>query len=175
MFSTFDVVTTGAAICLIAVGVYAVQLQTFGTERSQSATVAGAAGLQVVTNDSGQSPVEDSAPLINTNQYPTMITDIKAGAGATAHTGDTVAVHYVGQLQDGTEFDNSHKRGAPIEFTLGAGMVIAGWDEGIVGMQVGGERKLVIPPEKAYGAAGIPGVIPPHATLVFTTELVEIK
>ncbi|MCA9368626.1 FKBP-type peptidyl-prolyl cis-trans isomerase, partial [Candidatus Kaiserbacteria bacterium] len=88
--------------------------------------------------------------------------------------GDTVAVHYVGNLQGGAEFDNSRKRGTPFEFTVGKGMVIEGWDKGLVGMQVGGQRALVIPPEMAYGEQGI-GPIPPNSTLVFMIELVEIK
>jgi peptidylprolyl isomerase len=88
--------------------------------------------------------------------------------------GDVVSVHYVGTLQNGTEFDNSKKRGAPFEFKVGGGQVIAGWEEGLVGMQVGGQRVLVIPPEKGYGANGI-GPIPGNATLVFSIELLEIK
>jgi FKBP-type peptidyl-prolyl cis-trans isomerase len=85
-----------------------------------------------------------------------------------------VSVHYIGTLQDGTEFDNSKKRGAPFEFKVGEGRVIAGWEEGLVGMQVGGQRVLVIPPEKAYGSNGV-GPIPGNATLVFSIELLEIK
>ena len=88
--------------------------------------------------------------------------------------GDTVSVHYVGTLQNGTEFDNSNKRGAPFEFTVGGGQVIKGWDEGLVGMRVGGQRILVIPSDMAYGEKGI-GPIPGGATLVFSIELIAIK
>ncbi len=103
-----------------------------------------------------------------------VIDDIKYGTGEEVKEGDTVAVHYIGTLQSGQEFDNSHKRGEPLQFTVGAGQVIEGWDKGLVGMKVGGHRVLVIPPEMAYGERGI-GPIPGNATLVFAIELVEIK
>lgn len=105
-----------------------------------------------------------------------VIDDIRAGQGATALKGKLVSVHYTGHLTDGTKFDSSYDRGQPIDFHLGAGEVIAGWDQGIEGMKVGGKRKLTIPPELAYGARGTPGgPIPPNATLVFDVELVGVK
>jgi FKBP-type peptidyl-prolyl cis-trans isomerase FkpA len=104
------------------------------------------------------------------------IDEVKAGSGVTATKGKTVSVHYTGRLTDGTKFDSSYDRGQPIDFPLGAGVVIKGWDQGIEGMQVGGKRKLTIPPELAYGARGTPGgPIPPNATLVFDVELVAVK
>jgi FKBP-type peptidyl-prolyl cis-trans isomerase len=102
------------------------------------------------------------------------ITDTVVGTGQEAKTGDTVSVHYVGTLTDGTEFDQSRKRGQPFKFTLGAGNVIKGWDQGVVGMKVGGKRKLVIPPSLGYGARGAGGAIPPNATLNFDIELMSI-
>lgn len=99
--------------------------------------------------------------------------DITVGSGAGAETGDTVSVNYTGQLEDGTVFDTSVGR-APFSFTLGAGSVIAGWEQGIVGMQVGGKRLLVIPASLGYGAAGY-GPIPGNATLVFEVELLSVK
>ena len=95
------------------------------------------------------------------------------GQGRTAGAGDTVAVHYTGCLTDGTKFDSSRDRGEPIRFVLGTGKVIQGWDEGLQGMQVGGERILRIPPELAYGSRG-GGPIPPNATLLFRVELTEV-
>lgn len=103
------------------------------------------------------------------------ITDLEVGSGPEAASGHTVAVHYTGWLQDGSKFDSSVDRGTPFEFALGGRQVIEGWDRGVVGMKVGGKRKLVIPPELGYGARGAGGVIPPNATLVFEVELLEVK
>jgi FKBP-type peptidyl-prolyl cis-trans isomerase FkpA len=106
--------------------------------------------------------------------------DTRAGSGDTARAGSRVTVHYTGWLHDassadarGAKFDSSKDRGDPFRFDLGAGMVIRGWDEGVQGMQVGGTRVLVIPPELGYGARGAGGVIPPNATLVFEVELLQ--
>jgi len=110
----------------------------------------------------------------NTNE-PLQITDTEVGEGEEAVAGKTVVVHYTGRLEDGTVFDSSHNRGEPFEFPLGAGRVIAGWDQGVVGMKVGGKRTLVIAPEMGYGSQGVPGVIPPNATLIFEVELLEVK
>lgn len=99
--------------------------------------------------------------------------DETVGQGQVAVPGDRVAVHYTGWLPEGTEFDSS-RGGTPFEFTVGAGEVIPGWDEGVAGMREGGVRKLVIPAELAYGDAGAGGVIPPNATLVFEVELLDV-
>lgn len=105
-----------------------------------------------------------------------VVAEVHEGEGAVASKGKTVSVHYTGRLTDGTKFDSSYDRGQPIDFPLGAGVVIKGWDQGIDGMKVGGKRKLTIPPELAYGARGTPGgPIPPNATLVFDVELVAVK
>jgi peptidylprolyl isomerase len=100
--------------------------------------------------------------------------DIAEGTGAEAKPGQKVRVHYTGTLADGKKFDSSRDRGKPFQFTLGAGQVIKGWDEGVAGMKVGGQRKLTIPPELGYGSRGTGGVIPPNATLIFDVELVEV-
>lgn len=107
-------------------------------------------------------------------------TDTKLGNGATAQAGQTATVHYTGWLyiagEKGRQFDSSRTRGQPFAFPLGGGRVIKGWDEGVVGMKVGGQRTLIIPPGLAYGAQGAGGgVIPPNATLIFDVELIDVK
>ena len=103
------------------------------------------------------------------------ITDLTLGEGAEAAAGQTVVVHYRGTLENGKQFDASYDRVTPFSFPLGAGRVIKGWDEGVQGMKVGGKRKLVIPPDLAYGSRGAGGVIPPDATLIFEVELLDVK
>ena len=124
----------------------------------------------------GDSPTEPSS--VKTLQ----IIDVQTGTGATATAGKTVAVHYTGWLYSetaadhhGKKFDSSLDRGAPLEFVLGVGMVIQGWDQGVNGMKVGGKRTLIIPPELAYGSRGAGGAIPPNAALVFDVELLNVR
>jgi FKBP-type peptidyl-prolyl cis-trans isomerase len=112
-------------------------------------------------------PIDPNAKLVST--------DTVVGKGPAAKTGDTVSVHYVGTLTDGKEFDSSRKRNQPFVFTLGQGRVIKGWDQGVVGMKVGGKRKLVIPAVLAYGDRAMGPMIPAGSTLNFDIELVEIK
>lgn len=104
-----------------------------------------------------------------------IVEDIQVGTGAEAVAGRTVVVHYTGTLTDGRKFDSSLDRGKPFSFPLGAGHVIQGWDRGVAGMRVGGRRKLTIPSELGYGARGFSNLIPPHSTLVFDVELLEVR
>ena len=100
--------------------------------------------------------------------------DLKVGTGAEAKPGQTVTVHYRGTLTNGTKFDASYDRGEPFSFSLGAGQVIKGWDQGVAGMKIGGRRKLIIPSELGYGPKGAGEKIPPNATLVFEVELLKV-
>lgn len=104
------------------------------------------------------------------------IEDTVVGEGSEATTGKTVTVHYTGTLYpEGTKFDSSLDSGRPFSFHLGEGQVIEGWEKGVQGMKVGGERTLIIPPKMAYGASGVPGAIPPNATLKFDIKLLDVK
>lgn len=124
-----------------------------------------------VSNQPKSEPTPVAGPVRTTTGL--VYQDYVIGTGPTAAAGDTVRVHYTGWLEDGTEFDSSVGQD-PIEFPLGIGKVIPGWDEGLAGMQVGGKRRLTIPPDIGYGAEGRPPTIPGNATLIFDVELVEI-
>lgn len=109
------------------------------------------------------------------SQETLKIEDLVVGSGAEARAGQRVDVHYTGWLTNGTKFDSSVDRGRPFSFHLGEGQVIAGWDQGVEKMKVGGKRRLTIPPHLGYGARGAGGVIPPNATLVFEVELLGVS
>ena len=132
------------------------------------------AALIVIGTVSPMAP-SDAASSGTTTASGLKYEDVKVGTGDTAEAGKSVSVHYTGWLTDGSKFDSSRDRGTPYTFQLGAGRVIAGWEEGVAGMKVGGRRKLVIPANLGYGARGAPPVIPPGATLVFDVELLAIK
>ncbi|MCA9362388.1 FKBP-type peptidyl-prolyl cis-trans isomerase [Candidatus Kaiserbacteria bacterium] len=171
----------GVSVFAMGLALYLVQVHTtlFGITAQQSAQVVQAdPGIVIVgeSDDPTRARVDAyrSAADAQGNMQRMVIDDVKIGTGAVVEKGDVVSVHYAGTLQNGQEFDNSRKRGAPFEFKVGGGQVIKGWDEGLVGMKVGGQRVLVIPSDMAYGDQGI-GPIPGGATLVFTIELLEVK
>lgn len=179
MLNKIDLFVLAFCVVGITTAIFLVQHRLSGigqgeVQNTQTAQ-APAAKLIMVNEDTGLAPTSTQNKIKNKDTSTRMvINDIKVGGGEEAKVGDMVVVHYSGTFQDGTEFDNSRKRGEGFQFTLGAGMVIKGWDEGVVGMKEGGERVLVIPPEKAYGEQGI-GPIPGGATLVFTIQLLEVK
>ena len=154
------------------------------TTAPASDTDTAAAAASDTTPAEALVPTEDPGAAVDTFSMPSSpqttpsgltYTVDRPGTGAQPQRGQTVAVHYTGWLTDGTKFDSSRDRGAPIEFPLGQGRVIPGWDEGIAMMRVGEKRTLVIPPDLAYGARGAGGVIPPNATLVFKVELMDVR
>ncbi len=114
-------------------------------------------------------------PPMNATNTELLIEDLYEGEGRVSEDGDLLVVHYTGTLEDGTKFNSSLDRGEPFEFVIGQGYVIQGWDEGMLGMKIGGKRKLTIPSDMAYGDRGVPGAIPGGATLIFEVELLEIK
>ena len=130
----------------------------------------------------GNTPATQGSSKLDAMPKELQKIDTKQGAGAEAVSGKPVIVHYTGWLYDeskpdkkGSKFDSSRDRQVPFGFFLGAGKVIKGWDDGVVGMKVGGQRTLIIPPSLGYGERGAGGVIPPNATLIFDVELIEVK
>lgn len=144
------------------------------TSRSTEAPIAEESVAEQNNSSSETSMEQDQKNMGETSEL--VIKTTKEGTGdRVVKSGDTIAVHYTGTLIDGTKFDSSVDRGTPFTFTIGTGQVIAGWDEGLLGMKVGEKRTLTIPSDKGYGARGAGGAIPPNATLIFETELVSIK
>ena len=137
--------------------------------------VAVSAGAQPgASTPSGGPPPLPAMLLWHSTPSGLKYADVVVGSGAEPHDGQTAVVHFTGWLADGTQFDSSRDRGKPFGFALGAGRVIKGWDEGVRGMRVGGKRRLIVPPALGYGPQGIPGRIPPDATLTFDIELLRI-
>ncbi len=123
----------------------------------------------------GPGAVLGAEPEPTTTSSGLQYVDLVTGDGREAHVGETAFVHYTGWLEDGTKFDSSVDRGEPFSFRLGAGRVIKGWDEGVVGMRIGTKRKLIIPPQLGYGSRGAGRIIPPNATLIFEVELLDLR
>jgi peptidylprolyl isomerase len=120
-------------------------------------------------------PTPTTADQVKTTPSGLQYVDLVEGTGPSPAAGQTMVVHYTGWLTNGTKFDSSLDRGMPFQFALGQHAVIAGWDEGIAGMRVGGKRKLIVPPGLAYKDRGFPGLIPPNSTLVFEVELLGVR
>ncbi len=152
------------------------------TAAAEPAATETAAAETAATDPAAAETAADPAAATAEPAGSLQVTDVKVGDGAVANAGQVVSVHYTGWLYDaaaadkhGIKFDSSVDRGEPFQFPLGAGRVIQGWDQGVAGMKIGGQRTLVIPPEMGYGANGAGGLIPPNATLIFDVELLGIE
>jgi peptidylprolyl isomerase len=167
---------------LIACGLAALSVTVAGcggsdVETAEFTVDAPPAGSQAAAEEEPESPSKKPKVTVPDGPAPKQLEtrDIKEGSGPEAKAGDTVSMAYVGvAYSTKEEFDSSYDRDQPFEFTLGEGQVIAGWDEGIVGMKAGGQRELIIPADKAYGAQGSPPSIGPNETLVFVVDLLSI-
>ncbi len=135
----------------------------------------GGGGKKSMDDTKSNSSSQASSSAASTGAVDLKIEDIKVGNGTEVKSGDTVSINYIGTLTDGTKFDSSYDRKVPFETKIGVGQVIKGWDKGVVGMKVGGKRKLTIPPSLGYGAQGAGSKVPPNATLIFEVELMGIK
>jgi len=151
---------------LILVGVIAV---SFGLSLQAQTNAPATAPAAPVEKD------KDTGKPIITTPSGLKYVDLVVGTGPAVKTGDRLAVNYEGRLADGTKFDSSYDRGQPFELVLGVSHVIAGWTEGLATMKVGGQRRLIIPPQLGYGLDGMGDVIPPNATLIFKVEIVAVK
>ncbi len=159
-------------VVLIVLAVFSILLKKPQSPSPASGSRAASDSETVSTPTPTPTPTQTSA-----RRSPTglLVEVLAEGSGEAVRVGEEAVVHYTGRLTDGTKFDSSLDRGKPFAFTLGEGSVIAGWEEGVLGMKVGEKRRLTIPPELGYGASGAPGAIPPNATLVFEVELVGIR
>ncbi len=162
------------AVMAIALVLIRFNTDTFATTL-ESAESESQVGTVVVASD--ETTIEDritDSVGIDGKLNDLVVDDVRVGTGKSVVSGDTITVHYKGTLRDGTQFDSSYLRGEPYTFTIGTGKVIEGWDTGLLGMKVGGERILVVPPEMAYGNAQV-GVIPAQSPLIFAVELLKIN
>lgn len=162
---------------IVSLGVVLIVLAVFYIFLKKPESLPSASGSSTVSDSEtvpAPAPTPTPAPA---RRSPTglLIEVLAEGSGEAVRTGQRAVVHYTGRLSDGMKFDSSLDRGKPFVFTLGEMGVIAGWEEGVLGMRVGEKRRLTIPPELGYGAAGSPGAIPPNATLLFEVELVGIE
>lgn len=160
-----------AAVVIIGIVVYFVNKQPARTSESIAENSSHVDINQMNTED-----VQGNVSNSVNNQTKMKIETLKQGTGAESKAGDSLTVNYTGTFENGTKFDSSLNPGRePFVFTVGAGQVIKGWDQGMVGMKVGEQRKLTIPPELGYGESGIPGAIPGNATLIFVVDLLKIN
>lgn len=174
-----SILLSAAAIIMFTLVLVVAQITSAPSQVSASPITQTAATQAVVAATTVASEAAKLQPIASDDDYITTDSglkykDIEVGTGDMPTVRQLVSVHYTGMLQNGKVFDSSLKRGEPFTFPIGAGRVIKGWDEGVATMKVGGKRQLVIPSALAYGDRGVPGVIPPNATLTFDVELLDI-
>ena len=177
MFSKVEIAGIALSVTAMAAALYLVTKDDSSLALSSTSQTAEVGRVFVSDEGDQAGNLRDaivSAADSTGNLSKLIVDDVIFGTGDEVKVGDTVTVHYIGTLQNGQEFDNSQKRGEPFTFEVGAGNVIQGWEEGLLGMKVGGTRILVIPSDMAYGDAGI-GPIPGGASLVFSIELMAIQ
>ncbi len=173
-FNRFEIIGGAVSIACMVLALWLIRVETTNTLLSQNALDSQTAAVYVTGDDQAAlREAFDSASSSDGSLSRMIVNDVTVGEGEEVSDGDVITVHYKGMLQNGQEFDDSYNRGEPITFEVGAGRVIEGWEMGVIGMKVGGERILVIPSRLAYGADGY-GPIPGNATLVFTIELLSI-
>lgn len=173
----FEAAGIGISIALMALALFLVRME--GSIFNAEETVANAEQPSVVVAEGTDQSAALANAIIEASDGTEaverlIIDDVVIGTGDAVEAGDTVTVHYIGTLQNGQQFDNSYAKGEPFIFTVGDGRVIPGWEQGVIGMQEGGKRILVVPPGLGYGADGY-GPIPSNATLVFAVELISIN
>lgn len=177
MINKFEAIGIFASIACMVIALFLLRVETT-PERVIDATNSQAAAVVVAQDAENKNAAMASALAESMNKNGNfekmVIDDVRVGYGPKVAVGDTVTVDYIGKLQNGQQFDNSYVRGEPFTFTVGEGQVIAGLEEGIIGMQAEGERILVIPPELAYGSRNV-GPIPANSTLVFAIQLISIE
>jgi peptidylprolyl isomerase len=162
------------SIAIMAIALALVRFENSALTTTENDIKAEATVVAANDNNELGKALEDSVTL-DGELVRLVIDDVRLGTeGESVESGDTLVVHYIGTTRDGVQFDSSYARGEPFTFTVGAGKVIKGWEEGLIGMKVGGQRILVIPSEMAYGNRQV-GPIPPNSPLVFAVELLEIK
>lgn len=176
MVNKFEAIGIGVSVGAMALALFLLRVEN--TDQMVAVDATSQAGTVVLSEgvntqqEVGEAIVEASGA--GTSVQKLIIDDVVIGTGDEVKTGDVVSVHYIGTLQNGQQFDNSYLKGNPFSYTVGAGKVIKGWEEGVLGMKVGGQRILVIPASMAYGEKGF-GPIPANATLVFAIELLAIE
>jgi FKBP-type peptidyl-prolyl cis-trans isomerase len=172
-FNKYEAIGIFAAVAIMAVSLAVIRFNTSTFALAPEGEFQVATVVATSDTEATEKAIVDSVGT-DAELKKLVIDDVRIGSGISVATGDTVIVHYVGTLRDGMKFDDSYVRGTPYTFTVGDGMVIRGWDEGLVGMKVGGERILVIPPELAYGNRQV-GPIPANSPLIFKVELISIE